>query len=112
MPRNSAFLALAVVGAIVPYVFFTEFMANEGLNLGAFVSALFVNGAAGGFSADLLITSFVFWLWSYHDAHRLNVPNWWIIPAVNLFIGLSAALPLYLYLRHDKASQTPTGVPQ
>lgn len=111
MPKKSAFLALAVVGAVVPYVFFTEFISSEGLDLGAFVSALFVNGAAGGFSADLLITSFVFWLWSFHDAHQLDVPNWWLIPVINLLIGLSAALPFYFYLRHDKASQAPTGVP-
>jgi hypothetical protein len=109
VPKRSAFLAMAVIGAVVPYLFFTEFFSGEGLNLGAFVSALFVNGAAGGFSADLLITSFVFWLWSYHDAHQLDIPNWWLIPVINLLVGLSAALPFYLYLRYDKASQTLAG---
>ncbi len=110
MPRKNIYLLLAVVGAVVPYVFFTAFVASEGLDLGAFVSALFVNGAAGGFSADLLITSFVFWLWSYHDARQLEISNWWLIPIINLMIGLSAALPFYLYLRDGKALQTPTGV--
>lgn len=110
MPRKNIYLLLAVVGAVVPYLFFSEFVASQGLDLGAFVSALFVNGAAGGISADLLITSFVFWLWSYHDARQLEISNWWLIPIINLMIGLSAALPFYLYLRDGKALQTPTGV--
>lgn len=51
----------------------------------------------------------MFWLWPY-DAHQLDVPDWWLIPVINLLIGLSAALPFYFYLRHDKASQAPTGM--
>lgn len=104
MSTKSIYLALAVAGAVIPYIFFTAFISSEGLDLAAFVSALFVNGAAGGFSADLLITSFVFWLWSFRDARQFNVPNWWLMPVINLVIGLSAALPLYLYLRHDRAA--------
>ena len=110
MPKKNTYLSLAVVGAVVPYVFFWTFVSNNGLDLGAFVSALFVNGAAGGFSADLLITSFVFWLWSFHDSRQLKVPKWWVIPIINLTIGLSAALPFYLYLRHDQAQRAPTVV--
>ena len=110
MSRKNIYLSLAIVGAVVPYVFFSAFVSSEGLDLGAFVSALFANGAAGGFTADLLITSFVFWLWSYHDARRLEISNWWLFPIINLLIGLSAALPFYLYLRHGKACQTPAGV--
>lgn len=110
MPKKNTYLVLAIVGAVVPYVFFWTFVSSEGLNLGSFVSSLFVNGAAGGFSADLLITSIVFWLWSFHDARQLTVPRWWVIPLINLTIGLSAALPFYLYLRHDHAHRTPNGV--
>ncbi len=104
MSTKSIYLAVAVAGAVVPYVFFTSFISSEGLDLPAFVSALFANGAAGGFSADLLISSFVFWLWSFHDARQFRVPNWWLMPVINLVIGLSASLPLYLYLRHDRAA--------
>ena len=52
------YLLLAIIGAIVPYFFFFQFIQSEGLSIPAFISALFVNGAAGGFSADLLLTSF------------------------------------------------------
>lgn len=56
------YLFAALVGTIIPMVFFTQFL-NSGVGGGfaGFIPALFVNGAAGGFTADLLISSFVFW---------------------------------------------------
>jgi len=63
---------------------------------------------AGGFASDLLLTSFVSWLWSLHDARKIKITSWWAIPVLNLLIGLSAALPFYMYLRYDKAEIAPT----
>ena len=48
------YLLMAIIGSIVPYYFFLQFFGAEGVNLPLFVKALFPNGAAGGFSADLL----------------------------------------------------------
>lgn len=94
------YLAAAIVGAVVPYVFFIDFFLAEGVALTTFVSALFANGAAGGFTADLLITSAVFWTWLVAN----RVPNVWLYIIVNLTIGLSCALPLYLYMREREIS--------
>jgi len=94
---RSFYLVLAIVGAIIPLVFFTQFFFGSGGEVAPldFVSALFVNAAAGGFAADLLISSFVFW--GYMWNRRASGPK--IIPfvALNLIIGLSCALPAYLY---------------
>lgn len=91
---KNAYLVLAVMGAIVPYIFFIGFFAESGVGLGAFIGALFVNGAAAGFSADLLITSGVFWLFMFT---RSAGPAPWLYIVLNLTIGLSCALPAYLY---------------
>lgn len=101
------YLIAAIVGTIVPYVFFFAFFSQNGFALSAFVHALFVNGAAGGFSADLLISSFVFWYWSYRDAKKRNIKNWWLIPVTNLSVGLSLSLPLYFYLREGSHAPEP-----
>ena len=90
---RNLYLILAIAGAIVPYVFFADFYAAEGAT--GFVPALFVNGAAGGFAADLLITSLVFWIWLISE----KAPRTWLYVIVNLAIGLSCAVPLYLYHR-------------
>ncbi|MDP6376913.1 MAG: DUF2834 domain-containing protein [Pseudomonadales bacterium] len=56
------FLATTILGAVVLYLFFLDFFAGQGIQLQGFVAALLVNGAAGGFTADLLITSLVYCL--------------------------------------------------
>ena len=91
------YLVLAVVGAVVPYLFFFEYFGEAGFGLGGFVSALFVNGAAGGFTADLLITSVVFWIYMWSR----NTANMWVYVLLNLTIGLSCALPAYLYMHAE-----------
>ena len=91
------YLIAAIIGALVPLAFFSGFIQENGVDLPAFVSALFVNGAAGGFSADLLISSFVFWAFMFHQRSRKDVPNPILFIALNLCIGLSCALPAYLY---------------
>jgi hypothetical protein len=83
---KSLYLMLAIVGAVVPYGFFFGFIAAEGLNLSGFVSALFANGPAGGFTADLLISSVVFWIFMFSRPGGMFMT-----------IGLSCALPAYLY---------------
>jgi len=95
------YLIAAIVGAIAPYAFFVSFVADEGVGLPTFVRAVFANGAAGGFATDLLISSAVFWSYMFS---RRDGPNPWPIVAVNLLIGLSCALPLYLYQASGSAS--------
>lgn len=95
------YVICAVVGTIVPWLFFGSFFAEEGIDIPLFVSSLFANGAAGGFSADVLISILVFWVWSYFDGRKHGVQRWWLILPTSFTVGLSLALPLYLYLRED-----------
>ncbi len=107
MTSRTVFLILAVVGAVVPYIFFIQHFQVSGFGLGSFVGALFVNGAAGGFSADLLISSLVFWVVMFESRMRVTGPSPWPFLAVNLLIGLSCALPLYFAMR--KNARSPAG---
>jgi hypothetical protein len=95
------YLFLAILGAIIPYYFFIQYFSAEGINLAAFVNALFVNGAAAGFSADLLFTSLVFWLFMIFQNQKGKGPRPFLFILLNLFIGLSCAVPAYLYARED-----------
>jgi hypothetical protein len=103
------YLIMAVAGAILPYVFFIDYMQTHGMGLGGFMSSLFVNGAAGGFSADLLVSSFVFWAFLWQDHRGAGVSRPWIYVVINLTIGLSCALPLYLYFRTRHAGTSQAG---
>jgi len=97
MNLKTIYLILAILGAAVPIAFFTNFAVENGLDLFSFVAALFVNGAAGGFTADLLISSFVFWIYIF--SNQEDGPKPWAFIALNLCIGLSCALPAYLWAR-------------
>jgi len=90
------YLFAAIAGAILPMMFFGQFFAvSPDTALQDFIPALFVNGAAAGFTADLLISSFVFWAFMF--TRKDNGPQPWLFIALNLCIGLSCALPAYLF---------------
>ena len=91
---KNLYLLLAILGAIVPYVFFISYMNEFGFGVAGFIAAAFVNGSAAGFAADVLFSSGVFWLFMFT---RADGPRPWLFVALNLTIGLSCALPAYLY---------------
>ena len=94
-PMKNLYLATAIIGAVIPLFFFMQFFGADGEHQLDFFTALFVNGATSGFAADLLISSFVFWAFMFtRDEFG---PKPWPFIALNLCIGLSCALPAYLY---------------
>ncbi len=101
---KTLYLILALVGAVVPYIFFMQHFSSEGIGLVGFVKALFANPAASGFTADLLITSSIFWIFMFHQHKRRKGPSPLIFILLNLLIGLSCAFPAYLYARERRES--------
>jgi hypothetical protein len=96
---KNLYLSLAVLGGLIPYLFFFEFIKLEGINVPLFVESLFVNSAAAGFSIDLVISSFVFWLFMFQQKRETTAPTPYLFIILNLTIGLSCALPAYLYTK-------------
>jgi len=101
LSRKWLYLALALLGTVIPWLFFANFISTEGFDIPLFARSLFVNGAAGGFSADVLIALLTFWIWSFYDARKHNVKHWWAVVPAGFCVGLSLALPLYLFFRED-----------
>lgn len=96
---KTLYLVLAIIGAVIPYVFFIQHFSSDGLSLVGFVRALFANPAASGFTADLLLTSAIFWVFMFQQRSRGKGPGPVIFILLNLLIGLSCAFPAYLYAR-------------
>ena len=94
---KNVYLVLAIVGAAVPYYFFIQHFGAAGYALPDFLAAVFATPAASGFAADLLITSLVFWIYMFAASDAGPKP--WLFIALNVLIGLSCALPAYLYTR-------------
>lgn len=102
MTLKKFYLFATVLGTVLPWVFFADFFAQNGLNLLLFAESLFENGAAGGFSIDVLVSIAVFWTWSFVDARKNKLKNWWVVLPAGFAVGLSCAMPLYFYLRCKK----------
>jgi hypothetical protein len=89
------FYALAtVIGTVIPYFYFYQQLTNSEISLIPIINAIFATYASTGFVADLFIASFIFWIYIYK---KVDTNLFFIIVGINLIIGLSAALPFYLY---------------
>ena len=93
------YLLASIIGTVLSWIFFADFFNDNGFNIPFFIMSLFENGAAGGFSIDILISICVFWIWVFFDARQNNIKKWWLVLPAGCFVGLSLALPLYLYLK-------------
>lgn len=94
--NRGIYLALAIVGAIVPAVLLGAFIIDHGV--ADLADAIFGNAAAAAVMADLIISSIVFWVWLWREAPRIGVSPWPFVVG-NLLVGLCFALPLFLYVR-------------
>ncbi|MCI5107655.1 MAG: DUF2834 domain-containing protein [Pseudomonadales bacterium] len=95
MTLKSTYLWLAIAGALIPYWFLVDFVINEGFDPIRFVAVLFANGSVAMFTSDLLISSLVFWIYIFSRRGQGPRPLPFVI--LNLCVGLSCALPAYLW---------------
>ncbi|MDJ0594485.1 MAG: DUF2834 domain-containing protein [Pleurocapsa sp. MO_226.B13] len=93
------YLILAIFGFILPYSQLVPFFIDHGLNLSLFWSQLFANQISSVFAFDLLVSSVVFWLLVFKEGKRINLKFLWLYVVLNLAIGLSFALPVFLWVR-------------
>jgi len=100
--RKNIFLILAIAGFIAPYYFFVQVSPENGFDLPALVRPLFANHFLTGVAMDLMISVIVFWFFMFSEANRLQMRNPWLFLLATLLVGLSFALPLFLYFRERK----------
>jgi hypothetical protein len=109
--KKTLYLIGAIVGTVLPYYFLIQFLLQHGFNLPLFVQQLFANPIATMFAVDLFIASFVFWVFLYAEGRRLAMGNLWVYVVLNLTVGLSLALPLFLYFREGTMARLPASEP-
>ena len=100
--RKSVYLILAIVGFVLPYYYFVSFLAANGLDFRVFFRELFATQISSFFAVDLLISCVVFVSFLRQEATRYTIGKRWLYLAVLLTVGLSCALPLFLYVRESR----------
>jgi len=102
MSRKNIYLILAILGLLVPYWFFFQYLVANGLNISLLIQQLFANHISTFFVMDLIISTVVFWIFTVSEATQLQMKNWRLYILASLVVGLSFALPLFLYFRERK----------
>jgi hypothetical protein len=103
MNRKTVYLILAVIGFVAPYYFFLQVRAFDQAELFQLFSA---SKILSGVAMDLLISVIVFWFFMFTEARKLEMKYPWLYLLATLLVGLSFALPLFLYFRERKLEAT------
>ena len=104
--KKNIYLVLALLGLLIPYYFLFKFLGSNGLNISLLVQQLFANNISTFFAVDLVISILVFWIYMFEEANKLQMKNSWLYLLASLLVGLSFALPLFLYFRARKMETT------
>jgi hypothetical protein len=105
--RRALYLALCVIGTILPYSQFLPFFVERGIDLPLFLDQSFANRVAGGGTFDLLVSSVVLWVFVFSEGRRLGIKHLWMPVLANFAVGVSLGLPLFLYMREMRTADAP-----
>jgi predicted exporter len=101
MSRKAIYFLLFLVGAVVPYSAFVPWLIEHGLDVPRMVDDLFANRVSAFFGLDVIVSAVVLWVFIAFERQRTVVRHTWVPIAASLAIGVSAGLPLFLYLRES-----------
>lgn len=106
MKPKTLYLALCVVGTIVPYTQFVPWLLQHGLNLPLFARELFATRIGAFFGMDVLVSAITLIIFARIERARVRISNRWSIVVAILVVGVSLGLPLFLYLRERELEHT------
>lgn len=103
--KKNTYLILAILGFVAPYYFFLQISGENGFDLVQLIQPMFANNLLRGVTMDLLVSVIVFWVYVFAEANKLQMRNPWLYLLATLLVGLSFALPLFLYFRERKLEE-------
>ena len=109
MSRKSAYLLLFVIGTVVPYLSFVPWVIDHGLDISRMLQELFANRISAFFALDVIVSTIVLWVFIAFEGAKRGVRHTWAPVVASLTIGVSAGLPLFLYLRETAAKRANLG---
>lgn len=107
---KNTYLVLTALGFALPnYFVLKESIATGNIMLWADPAAtlqnMFVNNVSSAFAIDLLLVVFLFLWLSYREAKTQRIKGYGWTWLCTFALGLSAGLPLFLYLRERQKTK-------
>ncbi|MCS1351070.1 DUF2834 domain-containing protein [Mechercharimyces sp. CAU 1602] len=95
------YLSLGIIGTVFPYYFLIQFLGDNGLDFGLLFELLFANTISSFFAVDFFVSCVVFLVFMFKESRKYNMKETWICLLTLFTVGLSLALPLFLFFRYS-----------
>lgn len=105
MRPKHTYLALCVLGTVLPYWQLIPFLRTNGIDVRLMIQQLFVNPVAAFFGVDVIVSTLVLWALIAIEGRRHDVRNRWLPVLASLTVGVSLGLPLFLYMKEARLEQ-------
>jgi hypothetical protein len=93
------YLLLCFAGIIVPYWQFVPWVAEHGLQFRLLIQELFANRISAFFGMDVFLSAITLLIFVRSEGRALKGILRWLPLLAVLTVGVSLALPLFLFLR-------------
>lgn len=103
-PLVAVYIALAILGSIVPLAAFVPWLVEHGFDVSRFASDLFANRISSFFGLDTIISAIVLTIFVLVQGARDRVTGRMWAVAATFTVGVSCGLPLFLALRERSVS--------
>ncbi|WP_263352103.1 DUF2834 domain-containing protein [Acidicapsa acidisoli] len=106
MKPRTLYLILCVLGVVLPYWQFVPWLAENGTNFPLFFHQLFANRISAFFGMDVIVSAVTLMIFVRRERSHLSATARWLPLIAVLTVGVSLALPLFLYLRERRLDRT------
>ena len=102
------YLVLCILGIALPFSQLVPFLLEHGPDFQLIIEQLFANRISSFFGLDVIVSSLVLWVLVFSEGPRQQMKHLWVYIACNLLVGVSLALPLFLFVRESKIGRAQT----
>src|SRR5688572_14229768 len=99
---KTLYAVLFVLGCALPLSQLVPCVIARGVDPRLFVSELFANAISGFFGLDVIVSAVVLLAWVWDERRRRGLPRAWLPALATVLVGVSAGLPLLLFLRREE----------
>jgi len=105
MKKKNIYLALCLLGIVLPYWQFVPWVIQNGLDMPLFFQQLFANRIGAFFGMDVVASAVTLMVFTRLENSNLGSGIRWLTLLAVLTVGVSLGLPLFLYLRELKLEE-------
>jgi hypothetical protein len=102
MRLRHLYLALCLLGVVLPYWQFVPWVIDHGLNLPHLYQELFETRIGAFFGLDVVVSALALVVFIITEGRRIALSRLWLPIIATLLVGVSLGFPLFLYLRQRK----------